>query len=88
MEKGFRTFKCHGCPATLKFPVSEKDYGKTKIVRCPKCRVMARIEIPYPAPETSGAGKKSPFPFPGDTDPLSPDFLKDIFSDPFKGDKK
>ncbi|MDP3731178.1 MAG: hypothetical protein Q8R34_01640 [bacterium] len=73
MEKGFRTFQCFECLTKLKFPVSEKDYGEIKVVRCPKCRALARVEIPYPTNEP---------------DPFSPDFLKDIFGDFSKGNKK
>ncbi|MDO8496323.1 MAG: hypothetical protein Q7S43_02910 [bacterium] len=86
MEKGFRTFQCHGCPAKLKISVSEKDYGTTKTVRCPKCQSQSRLEIPRPATETS---KTKEHPWFGNTNPFSLDFFgEDIFGDIFKGNKK
>lgn len=85
MEKGFRTFQCSECRTKLKFPVSEKDYGQTKVVRCPKCRALARVEIPHPASETAKAGES---PLPNDADPFSPDFSKDLFGDLSKEKKK
>lgn len=83
MEKGFRTMQCPGCPAKLRIPVSENDYGRTRIVRCPKCSSKGRVTIPHPAPEVSGTGKAqssssteaNPFPF---------DLSEDIFGDLFK----
>ena len=85
MEKGFRTFQCPDCSVKLKFLISEKDYGKTRNVRCPKCRTLARVEIPYPPPETPKTGG---LPFPNDADPFAEDFLKDIFGDISKENKK
>ncbi len=76
MEKGFRTFQCPGCPAKLRFPVSEKDYGTTRIVRCPKCSTKGRIEIPRPASETPTTRRPPSSPL-GDTS-LFP-WLDDIF---------
>jgi len=87
LEKGFRTFQCHGCLAKLRISVSEKDYGTIKVVRCPKCKAQARLEIPHPAPEAS---KTKARPFPDNTDPFTPwDFSGgDILGDIFKGSKK
>ncbi len=59
MEKGFREAECPGCKSRLKFPVSEKDYGKMIKVRCPRCRSIYRCMIPVP-PQEKPAQKKEP----------------------------
>jgi DNA-directed RNA polymerase subunit RPC12/RpoP len=56
MEKGFRMVQCSGCPAKLRFPVSEKDYGTKRTIRCPKCGFEGRVFVPHPAPESTGKG--------------------------------
>lgn len=86
MEKGFRIVQCLGCSVRLRVPVSEKDYGTTKIVRCPKCGAQGRIEIPCPAPEISST-KKPLSPSPGDISQFPQDFFGDIFDDIFKREK-
>lgn len=69
MEKGFRTILCPGCSIKLKFSISEKDYGITKTIRCPKCKAEGRVQIPRPALEIRTTTKpQSPFP---DFDPFS-----------------
>ena len=86
MEKGFRTFQCHGCFVKLRFTVSEKDYGTTKTIRCPKCKAGARLGISYPAPATS---KTKAQPSPSNTNPFSWDFPgREIFDALFKSNKK
>lgn len=82
MEKGYRTIQCPGCSTQLRFSVSEKDYGKTRIVRCPKCSAKGRVTIPHPAINVSGnekargssSSEENPFPF---------DLPKDLFGDLF-----
>lgn len=87
MEKGFRTLQCPGCPAKLKLPVAEKDYGTTKVVRCPKCSTQARVEIPYPAPEAPRTGRPQA-PSSDSPSQFSWDIFGNIFKDFFQGNKK
>lgn len=47
----YRRVKCSGCDRELEFPITEKDFGKTVIARCPKCGPVNRVEIPVPAPQ-------------------------------------
>lgn len=45
----YRRLNCSGCGQELKFPVTEKDFGTTLIVRCRKCGPVNRAYIPVPA---------------------------------------
>lgn len=69
-EKGFRTVQC-SCKAKLKFPVSEKNYGKTVKINCPRCETVSQVHIPVPA---NLPVKKRP-----DLDDLIKEFLKKPF---------
>lgn len=73
MEKGFRTVRCHGCMAKLQFRVSEKDYGDVRLVRCPRCKCIGRVTIPFP-PKTGTPDKKPP------SGPSFEDLFGDVFS--------
>jgi hypothetical protein len=50
MQPVFRTVKCPGidCPRTLRYAVSETDYGTKKILCCPRCCAEISITIPLP----------------------------------------
>lgn len=55
MEKGFRLARCHECKTKIRFSVSEAQYGKTLVIRCPKCGAVGRVTIPFPpSPEQEG----------------------------------
>lgn len=47
-EKGFRQLRCHSCNVLLKFPVTEKVYGKRVTVPCPRCKASNRVLVPVP----------------------------------------
>ena len=60
MEKGFRTVQCSECNIKLKFTVSEKDYGKIKKIRCPKCKTIGQALIPHPPEEVPKTDTRPP----------------------------
>ncbi len=84
MEKGFRTVQCSGCPVKLRIPISEKDYGETKKIRCPKCGTIGRVKIPHPASEASPTKRPQPS---SDVNSFPGGFF-DLFGGPLNGGPK
>lgn len=79
MEKGFRLVRCPNCPTTLRLKISEKQYGKTLVVTCTKCREKFTVTIPVPAQdEPPRHGRRN----------LIEDLFGGAFGDLFKTDKK
>jgi hypothetical protein len=83
LEKGFRTVQCPGCPAKLRFPVSEKDYETTKTIRCPKCSTIGRVKIPRPAINKTKKPESS-----DNTDPSKEKLFDDLFGGLFNEGRK